>query len=167
MRKNNLLSILSLAIVFITTGCDGISQSDDALFNERKLLRLVNEARSKGRYCGSTFYPKADPLKWNDQLEEAAKIQANDMYEKGFLSHKGSNGLYVDDRLYTVHYFWVACGENVAYGALYEDEVMEEWMKSPGHCANIMKSEYTEMGAWQSGLYWAQVFATPQKNYPL
>ena len=126
------------------------------------MLNLVNTARKDGRYCGSKYYKPVRALRWNDQLELAAQVHSADMFENNFLSHTGSDGHKVDDRLYDQHYFWKSCGENVAYGALYENEVMKEWLKSPGHCANIMNPSYTEMGAWLTGMYWTQVFAQPQ-----
>ena len=130
--------------------------------SQTKMLRLVNEARQKGRYCGPTWYKAAPPLKWNDKLEQAAKEHCKDMSDKDHLSHTGSSGKKVDERIYDQRYFWRACGENVAYGLLYEEEVMKEWLKSPGHCANIMNPAYAEMGAWKTGLYWTQVFAKGQ-----
>ena len=157
-----LLSGMSLIFILITPACEAKDPTDEALFNRNRMLTLMNKARLKGRYCGSTWYPAAGRLNWNDKLEEAAKEHSIDMNENNFFSHKGSNGRYVDDRLYTQHYFWKACGENVAYGMLYEDEAMKEWLNSPGHCANIMNPAYTEMGAWVTGLYWTQVLAKPQ-----
>ncbi len=153
---------MSLIFILITPACEAKDPTDEALFNRNRMLTLMNKARLKGRYCGSTWYPAAGRLNWNDKLEEAAKEHSIDMNENNFFSHKGSNGRYVDDRLYTQHYFWKACGENVAYGMLYEDEAMKEWLNSPGHCANIMNPAYTEMGAWVTGLYWTQVLAKPQ-----
>jgi len=154
---------LSFALLLLTSSCEARDPGDAAMFSRTKILSLVNNARQAGQYCGKKWYGPAKKLNWNAQLEEAAKKHSEDMYENNFFSHKGSNGLYVDDRLYTQHYFCTSCGENVAYGALYEDDVTKEWIKSPGHCANIMNPVYTEMGAWVSGLYWTQVLAKPQQ----
>jgi len=44
-----------------------------------------------------------------------------------------------------------------------EEEVMKSWLKSPGHCANIMNPNVTEVGVARSGNYWTQLFATPSK----
>lgn len=159
---HNLLIWLSFFLILLTSSCEAKDPVDEAMFNRNKLLNLVNKARLAGQYCGKTWFAPVKKLKWNNMLEAAAKEHSLDMYENNFFSHKGSNGLYVDDRLYTQHYFWEACGENVAYGALYEDEVMKEWLGSSGHCSNIMNPAYTEMGAWVTGLYWTQVFAKPK-----
>ncbi len=157
------LVAVSLILLLSATSCEAKDPTAEPMFSKSKMLTLVNKTRQSGQYCGSKWYAPVKKLKWNDQLEEAARAHSMDMFEKNFFSHKGSNGKYVDDRIYTQHYFWKACGENVAYGALYEDDVMKEWIKSPGHCANIMNPVYTEMGAWLSGLYWTQVLASPQQ----
>lgn len=158
------LVFLSVSLLLLISSCEAKDPVDAAMFSRSKMLTLVNKARQSGQYCGKKWYVPAKKLKWNDQLEEAAKEHSKDMFENKFFSHKGSNGLYVDDRLYTQHYFWTACAENVAYGALYEDNVMKGWLKSEGHCANIMNPVYAEMGAWVSGMYWTQVLAKPQSQ---
>jgi uncharacterized protein YkwD len=155
--------LLSLCLLLATYSCEAKDPSDTPMFSRNKILSLVNKARQAGQYCGTKWYAPAAKLKWDTKLEAAAKEHSMDMYENNFFSHKGSNGLNVDDRLYTQHYFWAACGENVAYGALYEDDVINEWMKSPGHCENIMNPAYTEMGVWVSGMYWTQVLAKPKE----
>lgn len=151
-----------LALIILSFSCESAAPDDPAMFSRSTMLNLVNDARKAGRYCGSKYYKPVRQLKWNTKLELAAQDHSVDMFENNFLSHSGSDGRKVDDRLYNQHYFWRSCGENVAYGALYENEVMKEWLKSPGHCANIMNPSYTEMGAWLTGLYWTQVFAQPQ-----
>ena len=155
--------IAALLIATSFSSCSGQEPEDEILFSRSKMLRLVNEARRSGRYCGDQKFAAAQPLKWNSKLELAAKEHTIDMYERNVLSHSGADGKQVDARIDRQQYAWSACGENVAYGALYEDEVMKEWLASPGHCANIMNPKFKEMGAWQSGLYWTQVFAEPKK----
>jgi uncharacterized protein YkwD len=161
--SGRLLSFAMVVLLLTAPGSCNADEPDDAvMFSRNKILTLVNKARLSGRYCGRKWYAPTTKLKWNDRLEAAARIHSKDMYQHNTLSHKGSDGKFVDDRLYSQHYLWTACGENVAYGALYEDEVMQEWLKSPGHCENIMNPEYTEMGAWLTGMYWTQVLAKPQ-----
>jgi uncharacterized protein YkwD len=165
MKKTSTGSLTIIVLILLsllTTSCEAKDPGDEIMFSRTKLLTLVNKARQSGRFCGKKWYPATDKVTWDDRLEKAAKEHSEDMNNQNLLSHKGSNGLYVDDRLYSQSYFWKACGENVAYGMLYENQVMEEWLKSPGHCANIMNPAYTEMGVWLTGLYWTQVLAQPQ-----
>jgi uncharacterized protein YkwD len=163
LRSWHLLAILVLPFVFITASCETSDPGDTPMFSRSKMLGLVNNARQNGRNCGKKWYPPVSKLQWNDKLEAAAKEHSNDMFQNNFFSHKGSDGMTVDNRLYTQHYFWKTCGENVAYGMLYEDELMKELLASEGHCANIMNPYFTQMGAWVTGLYWTQVFAKPDK----
>jgi len=162
--SHSLLVFSSLSLLLLTASCEAKEPSDVIMFSRTKMLNLVNKARQSGQYCGKTWHAPAKKLKWNEQLEVAAKQHSLDMNDNKFFSHKGSDGKFVDERLYRQHYFWKACGENVAYGTLYEDEVMKEWLNSPGHCENIMNPAYSEIGAWLTGIYWTQVFATPQSQ---
>jgi len=158
------LLILTLCLTGLSSSCTGQEVEDEILFSRSKMLRLVNEARRSGRYCGEEKFGPAPALKWSTKLELAAKEHTLDMYERNLLTHTGSDGKQVDSRIMSQKYIWTSCGENVAYGALYEDEVMKEWLASPGHCVNIMNPNFREMGAWQTGLYWTQVFAAPKKQ---
>jgi uncharacterized protein YkwD len=60
-------------------------------------------------------------------------------------------------------------GENIAAGQPTAEQVVAGWLKSAGHCANLMDPDFSEMGvafavAPQRGkaIYWAQLFATPR-----
>ncbi|MET0661220.1 MAG: CAP domain-containing protein [Steroidobacteraceae bacterium] len=64
---------------------------------------------------------------------------------------------------------WRNVGENIAAGPTTAPDVVTLWLKSPGHCANIMSPEFTHMGLAfaedrkrQSGVYWAQEFGRPR-----
>ena len=94
-----------------------------------------------------------------------------DMANNNFFSHTGSDGKSVDTRATRAGYTWSAVGENIAAGIPLSSvsAVMEAWLKSPGHCANIMSSTYTEFGAAKISnpsstynAYWTQVFARPR-----
>ena len=91
------------------------------------------------------------------------------MGDYNFFSHTGSDGLTVGDRVVNGGYDWSAVGENIAAGQQTIDIVMAAWLDSPGHCANIMDSAYTEFGAASYSvngsdypIYWTQVFARPR-----
>ena len=122
------LIVLSLALIFAS--CEAKDPSDVRMFSRTKILNQINKARSAGQHCGSKWYPAAGKLKYNDKLEAAAKVHSEDMFQSNLLSHKGTDNSYVDDRLLDQHYLWKACGENVAYGVLYEDEVVKAWIES-------------------------------------
>jgi len=157
-KKQNVLFLLFFIILL--SGCEKDSLYDDApkVLNKKKLLELVNNYRQKGCNCGSTYFPPAKPLVWNDLLESAAQVHSNDMNKNDFFSHTGSNGKTVGYRITSVGYNWSACGENIAMGYKTEDDVMLGWIHSEGHCKNIMNPDFKEMGVATSGAYWTQVF---------
>jgi uncharacterized protein YkwD len=130
-----------------------------------RVLVLVNEARAHARSCGDRHFEAAGPLRWNEQLEEAAVQHAQDMASHAKLDHAGSDGSTPSQRVSRAGYVWRSVGENVAAGQGTPEEVVEDWLTSPGHCANIMEPAYTEMGAAfavnmksTAAVYWAQEF---------
>ena len=73
------------------------------------------------------------------------------------------------DRIKDVGYPAAAWGENVAMGARTPEEALRIWMKSPGHKANILKGDFTQLGVGiaksaDGSLYYAQVFGTPRER---
>ncbi|WP_372751000.1 CAP domain-containing protein [Labilibaculum sp.] len=127
------------------------------------LLELVNDARTTGTTCGSTYYPPVNELVANEKLEAAALAHSQDMMENDFFSHTSSNGDALTNRLADVDYSYLAAAENIAWGYTSEESVMAGWLTSEGHCANIMNSAFTEMGVARVGNYWTQVFGKPQE----
>lgn len=135
----------------------------------KEVLSLVNAARSKARKCGRTQFAAAPPLTMSAVLSRAALIHSQDMVNKNFFEHRGSDGSMVGERAMRVGYKWRTVGENIANGAETAEAVVEMWVKSPGHCANIMAPGFTEMGLAfavdrksDAGIYWTQVFAAPR-----
>ena len=102
-------------------------------------------------------------------LTQAAAAHSDDMVSHNFFSHTGSNGSTAGSRVTAAGYVWRSVGENIAAGQGSVAEVVDGWMKSDGHCANLMNPAYTEMGLAygvdaksEMGIYWGQVFATPR-----
>jgi uncharacterized protein YkwD len=142
-------------------------QSADVI--RRRALALVNEARSQVRKCGTTAYGPAPALKLSALLDDAAQIHATDMATHDFFAHEGSDGSRPSDRITRVGYKWHAVAENIAAGYREIDPVVQGWLTSPGHCANIMNPAYTQMGIAfalnpksESGIYWSQTFGRPR-----
>ncbi len=123
------------------------------------ILDLTNAERSKAGVA---------PVRANAQLKEAAQIQAEQNARAGRLDHIMPESKYPrpEDRLAAVGYRWSAYGENIAYGQRGAAEVMASWMGSSGHRANILSSNFTELGVGYAAdsagrMYFAQVFARP------
>jgi uncharacterized protein YkwD len=153
MKGISIVSGLLLAILF-----SSFSVSAQQL-DKKLILQLVNDARTKGCHCGNKKFAPTTPLVCNDKLENAATTHTKDMESKKFFSHTGSNGTTVPSRIEKVGYKWLNYGENIGFGYLDEKEAVEAWLKSPGHCKNIMNPMFAELGASRSGNYWTQVFA--------
>ncbi len=91
------------------------------------------------------------------------------MARHSVLAHEGSDGSSPAQRIARAGYLWHKVGENVASGPTTPEEVMDGWLASPGHCENLMDPDFSEMGIAYtvdprsaSGVYWAQVFASPR-----
>ena len=137
--------------------------------DELLMLQLVNAARAESRQCGNESYAATQALAWDCDLRNAAEAHTQDMVENNFFNHTGSDGLNVGDRVTAAGYQWRAVGENIAAGYMTEEQVMQGWLDSPGHCANIMNPAFQEFGSAviftdlaDYSSYWTQVFATPR-----
>jgi uncharacterized protein YkwD len=136
--------------------------------NER-MLRLVNEARAAARPCGSKEFAAVAPVRLSAILNHAALLHAQDMASHGRISHAGSDGSNVAQRATRAGYQWRTVAENVASGQETPEAAMQAWLTSPGHCANLMSADFTEMGVAyaenaqsESAVFWAQVLARPR-----
>lgn len=118
-----------------------------------RVVELVNAERSKAG-CSA--------VKVNSALTKAAQAHSQDMASSGTMSHTGSNGSSPADRITAAGYNWSSYGENVAYGYATPEQVMQGWMNSPGHRANILNCSFKEIGVGhaQPGNYWTQDFGT-------
>ena len=103
-------------------------------------------------------------------LDRAAQAKANDMAAKGYFSHTGPNGEEPWRWLVEAGYDYRYAGENLAVRFSDSKEVVDAWMASPTHKANIVKSQYTEIGIGvadgtyqgQPVTFVVQFFGTPQ-----
>jgi len=124
---------------------------------EAQVLEIVNRERVANG---------CDPVVINSRLAEAARLHSQDQGEHTTMSHIGSDGSTFVERARRAGYD-APIGENVAMGYPTAAAVMEGWMNSPGHRANILNCEARAMGVGvatgaDGRLYWTQMFgATP------
>jgi uncharacterized protein YkwD len=137
------------------------SKLADSASEGQQLLTLVNAARAKARQCGAQPYPAAAPLSWNAQLASAADGHSRDMANKNYFDHKDRDGNLPGDRAELAGYVAQALGENIAAGQDSARKVVDAWLASPGHCANLMNGSFKELGAGyatdpksDAGIYW-------------
>ncbi len=133
---------------------------------EQDVFSMVNDERASAG---------ASPLGWDDGLHACAKGHSNDMCDRGFFNHENPDGEDPSDRGRLGHagsytfasivpspFSW-GIAENIAMGQTSPTQVMNGWMNSPGHRANILNSSYTHIGV---GLcdnckrHWTQNFGT-------
>ncbi|XBP91294.1 CAP domain-containing protein [Micromonospora sp. CCTCC AA 2012012] len=122
----------------------------------QKVVDLVNAERAKAG-CRA--------LSVNSKLMTAAQRHSQDQADHRTMTHTGSDGSKVGQRLDRVGYAWRGYGENVAWGQPTPAEVMRDWMNSQGHRDNILNCSFTQIGvgvARSNGPYWTQDFGTPR-----
>lgn len=136
---------------------------------ELEVLRLTNEVRAKGATCGSTAYGPAPALKWNDALAHAARNHSLDMGRRAYFDHTSPEGVKFSERVTLAGYAWRSAGENIAAGYATPQAVVDGWVRSPGHCTNLMNPAFTELGVGAAQVagslyqtYWTQDFAAPK-----
>lgn len=128
-----------------------------------EFLENINHIRQKGCNCGTSYMPPAPPLVWNNYLEIAATGHAQDMATENYFSHTSKDGRNLEDRVVLAGYFFkgyksFAVGENIAMGQQSIAEVMRGWLKSEGHCKNLMNPTFKEIGIAEYNHYWVQDF---------
>jgi len=131
------------------------------------MLAAVNAHRRAGASCGAQgAFPPAPDLAWNAALTQAAVVHSDDMVAHNFFSHTGSDGSTLGTRATAAGYVWSSLGENIAAGQATVAIVVDGWMKSDGHCANLMNANFRDIGvACVAGnasntyrTYWTQDF---------
>ena len=161
-------------------GEDNANEADDNVFAcpvvsdwpesravlEQEVIAEVNIRRAAGADCrtGGSFDPTHD-LAHNDKLQCAARGHSLDMVERDFFDHVSPDGGQMTDRASAVGYDYYVLGENIAMGHTNAKEVVDGWMTSDGHCANIMSPEFLELGVgYHDGEgkppVWTQVFGS-------
>ena len=121
---------------------------------QAEVLRLVNEQRAN--YGLSA-------LSYSTQLEAVAYAHSKDMAQNNYFSHTNLSGQSPFDRMRAAGISYRAAAENIAAGQKTPQEVVNAWMNSAGHRANILNSSVTKMGVGiysggSYGIYWTQLF---------
>ncbi len=106
---------------------------------EREAFNLINRQRAEAG-LGS--------LKWSDKVADVARLHSNNMAEFNFFSHKGLDGLMVDDRAEQLKMGeWNAIGENIAFLKGFPNPVevaVDKWLHSAAHKQNLLDPTWSE-----------------------
>ncbi|MFD8081133.1 CAP domain-containing protein [Kitasatospora sp. NPDC059722] len=122
----------------------------------QQVVDLVNAERAKAG---------CDPVAAEPRLATAAQSHSDDMADRNYFDHASPEGYHADHRIEATGYRWSTWGENIARGQKDPAAVMDAWMNSPGHRANILNCAFKQLGVGvrtgSGGPWWTQVFAAP------
>jgi uncharacterized protein YkwD len=145
-------AVVGLAAL-LAAGCADMASvepsCDEATSEVCEVFRLVNEERSANGLA---------PYEWNAELALAAQLHAEDMVAQDYFSHDSLDGRDFVQRARDAGYDGSPRGENIAAGQRTPEQVMQSWLGSSGHRANILSSSSTEIGVGFHQNHWVQVF---------
>jgi uncharacterized YkwD family protein/spore coat assembly protein SafA len=121
---------------------------------ERQVIDLTNQERQKAGLA---------PLQLDWQLSRVARYKSRDMRDTGYFGHKSPQYGSPFDMMKRFNVQYSSAGENIAVGQTSPEQVVKEWMNSPGHRKNLLNDTYTYIGAGYAkggsyGTYWTQMF---------
>ncbi len=137
-----------------STPTTSTSTNGDYSAFQKKVLELVNVERSKNGL---------KPLTMNANLSKTATLKSQDMAKLNYFSHTSPTYGSPFDMMKKYGISYRTAGENIAMGQTTPEQVMQGWMNSPGHRANILNSSFTQLGVGvaknsNGQLYWTQQF---------
>lgn len=100
-------------------------------------------------------------LTWNPAVAEVAQAHSEDMIARDFFSHTNPDGTSPFDRLHDAGISYTAAAENIAAGYPTPDGVLQAWLESAGHRANIENCSLTEHGVGLLDTHWTHLFIRP------
>ncbi len=98
------------------------------------------------------------PYEISGTLSAKARIKAQDMKDNGYFSHTSPTYGSPFAMMQTLGISYRSAAENIAMGYRTAEAVVNAWMNSPSHRANILSSIYDTMGIGHTDGYWAQWF---------
>lgn len=121
---------------------------------EKQVASLTNSERKSAGF---------GRLILDSQLSKLARMKAEDMAKKGYFSHTSPTYGSAFDMMKKYGVSYRTAGENIAKGQKTPEAVMNGWMNSSGHRANILSSTYTHIGVGyakdsKGNTYWVQIF---------
>lgn len=130
------------------------AEAADVTQQAKEVLQLVNKERAERGLKALTL---------SDKLTNIATVKAQDMADKGYFDHTSPTYGSPFDMLQRFGVKYSSAGENIAAGQKSAQEVMNSWMNSSGHRANILNANYEQIGigyvtGGKWGTYWVQLF---------
>ena len=118
---------------------------------ENKVLELVNAERAKNGLSA---------LQMDENVRKVARVKSSDMSQNNYFSHTSPTYGTPFEMLKSYGISYKSAGENIAQGYTSPEAVVNGWMNSSGHRANILNASYTHIGIGYeaNGNYWTQMF---------
>ncbi len=144
----------------------GSLDADNSVLTINGVINATNQNRAQNGLVA---------LHENAKLNAAAEVKLQDMFKQQYFEHNSPQGTTPADVITSVKYEYLVVGENLALGNFGNDQLLvEAWMNSPGHRANILNSKFQEIGvAVGKGMFegrevWlaVQEFGTPLSTCP-
>jgi uncharacterized protein YkwD len=175
LTRGEMAEMISRLRDFLGQSDDNTSNPDnsalDSSADRQAVTDMVNAERAKEGLA---------PMSYNIFLEKSAQAHADDMRARAFFEHDTPDGVSAEDRIdrdgYLEPFHSCLCsksytvGENIAKGQATAAEVVETWMNSPQHRANIMSPDFNEIGIGLTavdpndtgfkGFFWVQNFGS-------
>ena len=129
-----------------------IPQTDSTILNyEKEVIRLVNEIRVQNGLKALTY---------NWELSRVARYKSQDMKDNRYFSHTSPVYGSPFQMMKNFGITYRSAGENIAKGQRSPQAVVNAWMNSSGHRANILNASFTQIGVGYvaDGNYWTQMF---------
>lgn len=129
-----------------------IPLTDSSVLNfEKEVVRLVNVEREKAGL---------KPLTYDWELSRVARIKSQDMKDNKYFSHTSPTYGSPFQMMKSFGIKYRSAGENIARGQATPQAVVNAWMNSSGHRANILNPSFTHIGVGYvaDGRYWTQMF---------
>lgn len=146
-RSRSAATALLVLIASVACGEDDLFGPTDPVVEE--LVHLVNAHRvSVG----------CEPLMWHFAVAEVARAHSQDMVDRDFFAHTNPDGESPFDRLTAAGIAYSRAAENIAFGYSTAEAVLEGWLDSPGHRANIERCSLTHHGVGIVGTHWTHLF---------
>lgn len=141
-------------IINLSTSTSTPLTSDQFRYLETEVIKLVNIERAKANR----------PLvKENKEVTNVARLKSKDFVDKKYFSHTSPTYGSPFEMLRSFNIPFSAAAENIASGQKTASEVVKSWMSSSGHQANILNTNYNQIGVGvardnRGNLFWTQIF---------
>jgi uncharacterized protein YkwD len=154
-RPVTTLCLVAGIVVTAVAACGadgGLGPTPEISADVQQFVQLLNQHR---RAVGCSF------LSWNREVAAVAQAHSDDMVDRSFFDHTNPDGNSPFDRLEDAGVAFSSAAENIAAGQASAEAVLDDWLNSSGHRANIENCALTEHGVGLTDQRWTHVFIRP------